>query len=79
MKTDPADNQLSADVLHVRLDLGGDIQLVTVECDTLQVREQVLLCGRLRALVRDLPSQLVQLRAGLRDLLSSVNHVHRCL
>lgn len=44
------DDQLPGHVLDVSLDLGGDVQLVAVEGDPLQVGDQVLLGRGLRAL-----------------------------
>ena len=41
--TDPGDNELAADVLNVGLDLAGDVQLMTVERDALQVDLKVTL------------------------------------
>lgn len=56
--------------------LGGDVELVSVERDALQVGQQVLLGAGLGTLVSDLTSHLVQMRAGLRDLLGGVDDVH---
>ena len=50
--TDPGDNELAADVLHVGLDLAGDVQLMTVERDALQVDLKVTLRRWVRTLVR---------------------------
>ena len=49
--TDPGDNELAADVLNVGLDLAGDVQLMTVERDALQVDLKVTLRRRVRTLV----------------------------
>ena len=49
--TDPGDNELAADVLNVGLDLAGDVQLMTVERDALQVDLKVTLRCRVRTLV----------------------------
>lgn len=46
----PRNDELSAKVLHLRLDLAADVELVAVEGDALQVGQQVLLAGRIRAL-----------------------------
>ena len=48
--TDPGDNELAADVLNVGLDLAGDVQLMTVERDALQIHLQVALRDRVRTL-----------------------------
>ena len=39
----PGDDKFSTDVLHIGLHLAGDVQLVAVESDTLEIREQVRL------------------------------------
>lgn len=65
--------------MHVGLDLRGDLDLVAVERDALQVRQKILLGGALRALVGDLAGQLVQLGARLGDLLGRIDHVHGSL
>lgn len=49
-RTYPGDNKLSSQVLHFRLDFAADVELVAVQGDTLQVGQQVLLAGRVRAL-----------------------------
>ena len=56
-----------------------DAQLMTVEDDPLKISQQVALCARLRAPVRDPSSQLVQFRPCLADLLRRVDHVVRRL
>ena len=45
------DDELPRHVLDISLHLGGDVELVAVERDPLQVRDQVLLGRRLGALV----------------------------
>ena len=47
------DHQLPGHVLDVGLDLGGDVELVAVEGDPLEVGQQVLLGRGLRTLLRD--------------------------
>lgn len=49
-RTYPRDNKLSSQVLHFRLDFAADVELVAVQGDTLQVSQQVLLAGGVRAL-----------------------------
>ena len=66
-------------ILGVDPDLAGDVKLVAVESDSLQVGQQVLLGRRLRALVSYQPGQLVQLRARLGDALGGRDDVHRGL
>ena len=79
--------------MHVCLDFTGDVELVAVEDDALQVGQQVALCDRVRTpgrMVVDCyrgnprpspvcnpPSQLVQLGAGLADLLGRVDDIVR--
>ena len=65
--------------LSVDPNLAGDVKLVAVESDSLQVGQQVLLGRRLRALVSYQPGQLVQLRACLGDALGCGDDVHRSL
>lgn len=48
--THPRDDKLSTKVLHFRLDLATDVELVAVESDALKVGQQVLLTGRVWAL-----------------------------
>lgn len=55
-KNYPWNYQLSAYVLHVRLYFGCDLDLVTVESDTLQVGQQIFLGAALGTLVRYLAS-----------------------
>ena len=52
-RVEAGDDQLPGHVLDVGLHLAGDIQLVAVEGDTLQIRDQILLGAGLRALVSD--------------------------
>ena len=54
-------NKLSGYIVDIRLDLAGDVELVAVERYPLQVGQQVALGWWLWTLVRDIPSQLVQL------------------
>lgn len=48
--TYPRDHELPAQVLHLSLHLAADVELVAVERDALQVRQQVLLARGVRAL-----------------------------
>lgn len=48
--TYPRDHELPAQVLHLGLHLAADVELVAVERDALQVRQQVLLARGVRAL-----------------------------
>ena len=48
--THPGDDEFPTHTLHVGLDLAGNVELVAVEGDTLQIRHQVLLTGRVWAL-----------------------------
>ena len=52
---------------------------MTVEDDPLKISQQVALRARLRTLVGDPSSQLVQLRPRLADLLRGADHVVRRL
>ena len=52
---------------------------MTVEGNSLEIRNQIFFGGGFRTLVSDLPGQLVQLGASLGDLPSSVDHGHSCL
>ena len=52
---------------------------MTVESNALQVGQQILLGRGLRALVSNLPRQLIQLCPRLRNLLGRIDHVHRRL
>lgn len=49
-QTYPRDDELPTQVLHLGLDLAADVELVAVECDALQIGQQVLLAGGVRAL-----------------------------
>lgn len=55
----PRDDQLSSQVLHLSLDFAADVELVTIQGNTLQVGQQVLLTGGVRAIVSDGAAQLV--------------------
>ena len=65
--------------LSVDPNLAGDVKLVAVKSDSLQVGQQVLLGRGLWALVSNQPGKLVQLRARLRDALGGRDDVHRGL
>ena len=67
------------EILGVDPDLAGDVKLVAVESDPLQVGQQVLLGRGLWALVSNQPGKLVQLRARLRDAFGGRDDVHRGL
>ncbi|MFN9940243.1 MAG: hypothetical protein ACK56I_12295, partial [bacterium] len=73
------DDKLAGDVLHVRLHLASDVELVAVEGDPLQVGDEILLGGGLGALVGDHARQLVELCARFGDLLGRVDNIHGCL
>lgn len=49
-RTYPRDHKLSSQILHFSFDFAADVELVAVQGDTLQVGQQVLLAGRVRAL-----------------------------
>lgn len=49
--TYPRDDKLSTKVLHFSLDFAADVELVAVESNALEVGQQVLLAGRVWALV----------------------------
>lgn len=49
-RTYPRDHKLSSQILHFSFDFAADVELVAVEGDTLQVGQQVLFAGRVRAL-----------------------------
>lgn len=49
-RTYPRDDELPSQVLHFSLDFAADVELVAVQGDTLQVGQQVLFAGRVRAL-----------------------------
>ena len=66
-------------ILSVDPDLAGDVKLVAVESDPLQVGQQVLLGRGLWALVSNQPGKLVQLRARFGDTLGRRDDVHRSL
>lgn len=49
-RTYPRDDELPSQVLHFSFDFAADVELVAVQGDTLQVGQQVLFAGRVRAL-----------------------------
>lgn len=49
-RTYPRDHKLSSQILHFSFDFAADVELVAVQGDTLQVGQQVLFAGRVRAL-----------------------------
>ena len=55
---EPADDELVADLLDVRLDLARDVEVVAIERDALHVGPQVLLRLAQLALVRNLVRRL---------------------
>lgn len=76
-RTYPRDDQLPSQVLHFSFDFAADVELVAVEGDTLQVGQQVLFAGRVRALEEtdvtrhtDVDSCFVACRQGHHRLLS---------
>lgn len=53
--THPRHDEFTGDVLDVGLDLGGDVQLVAVQGDAVQVGQHVILGPGLWTLVSNLP------------------------
>ena len=56
--------------------LGRDVELMTVQCNTLHVRQQILLGLTLHALVGDFVRKRVEFGARLADLACRINDVH---
>lgn len=50
--THPRHDELSAQILDLGFHLAADVELMTVQGDSLQVGQQVLLARRIRALIR---------------------------
>lgn len=76
-RTYPRDDQLPSQVLHFSFDFAADVELVAVQGDALQVGQQVLLAGRVRALEEtdarrhtDVGSSFVACQQGYHYLLS---------
>lgn len=74
----PGYDKVARDVLHISLDLRRYVQLVTVQGDPLEIRDQIFFRVRFRALVRNRASQFVQPRSVFTDFLRGINYVHRC-
>ena len=69
-------DEFSGNVLHVGLDFGGDVELVAVEGDAVQVGQHVVFGPGLGALVRNLAGQFVQFGARFWNLFGCVDDVH---